>query len=78
MYARAMLAGAVALLITTAALAEAGHGNGGNGHHYGWYKTKAGGSGVSRSAPGPLIGVGLPGLAAYGAYVWLRRRQHGK
>ena len=33
--------------------------------------------GVSHSAPGPLIGVGLPGLAAYGLYVWFRRRQRG-
>jgi hypothetical protein len=74
---RAILAGTLALWIAAPALADAQHRNGGHGHHYGWYKHK-GGPGVSRSAPGPLIGIGLPGLAAYGAYIWLRRRPHRK
>ena len=30
---------------------------------------------ISRSAPGPVIGVGLPALGAYAAYAWIRRRQ---
>ena len=30
---------------------------------------------ISRSAPGPVIGIGLPAIAAYGAYLWIRRRQ---
>jgi len=30
---------------------------------------------TSRSAPGPMIGVGLPALGAYAAYIWIRRRQ---
>jgi hypothetical protein len=30
---------------------------------------------VSHSAPGPVLGVGLPALAVYGGYVWYRRRQ---
>src|SRR5689334_19440531 len=42
----------------------------GNGNHYG--------NGVSRSAPGPVIGVGIPALAALGGYIWYRRRQRGK
>jgi len=41
------------------------------GNHYG-------GHGVSRSAPGPVIGVGIPALAALGGYIWYRRRQRGK
>jgi hypothetical protein len=55
-------AGVCVLAMSVPALANALDGNGGNGHHYGW--SKQGGSGVSRSAPGPMIGVGLPGLAA--------------
>jgi hypothetical protein len=47
----------------------------GDGHHHGWGR---GDPGVSRSAPGPVIGVGLPALAALGGYVWYRRRQRGK
>jgi hypothetical protein len=30
---------------------------------------------VSHSAPGPVLGVGLPALAVYGGYIWYRRRQ---
>jgi hypothetical protein len=30
---------------------------------------------VSHSAPGPVVGVGLPSLAMYGAYVLYRRRK---
>jgi len=29
---------------------------------------------ISRSAPGPVIGMGLPAMAACGVYVWIRRR----
>ena len=36
-----------------------------------------GGSGT-HSAPGPVIGVGLPALVALGGYVWYRRRGRGK
>jgi MYXO-CTERM domain-containing protein len=35
-------------------------------------------SGGSHSAPGPVIGVGLPALIAFGGYVWYRRRHHRK
>jgi hypothetical protein len=41
------------------------HGNGGND----------GGGAVSHSAPGPVIGVGLPAAAVIGGYIWLRRRK---
>jgi LPXTG-motif cell wall-anchored protein len=37
-----------------------------------------GGSGASRSAPGPVIGVGVPALIALGGYVWYRRRRREK
>jgi hypothetical protein len=37
-----------------------------------------GGSGASHSAPGPVIGVGIPALIAFGGYVWYRRRHRGK
>jgi hypothetical protein len=37
-----------------------------------------GGSGVSRSAPGPVIGLGVPAVIALGGYVWYRRRHGGK
>jgi len=62
-------AGVLVLAMTAPVLAKEGN----NGNHYGWYKH--GGSGVTRSAPGPMIGMGLPGLAAYSLYVWYRRRQ---
>jgi hypothetical protein len=65
----AALTGLLALLMAAPASAKEGN----NGNHYGWFK--GGGSGVSHSAPGPMIGIGLPGLAAYGLYVWYRRRQ---
>lgn len=61
--------GLLVLLATGPAVANEGN----NGNHYGWYK--GGGSGATHSAPGPVIGMGLPGLAAYGLYVWYRRRQ---
>jgi hypothetical protein len=32
---------------------------------------------TSRSAPGPVIGLGLPAIAAVGVYLWCRRRQQG-
>jgi len=59
-------AGLLALLTAAPALADEGN----NGNHYGWYK--GGGSGITHSAPGPVLGVGLPALAAY---AWYRRRQ---
>ncbi|MGC4024760.1 MAG: hypothetical protein QM744_06185 [Mesorhizobium sp.] len=37
-----------------------------------------GGDGVSRSAPGPVLGLGLPALAVAGAYVAARRRAKKK
>ena len=61
--------GLLAFFMAAPALATEGN----NGNHYGWYK--GGGSSASRSAPGPVMGIGLPGLAAYGLYVWYRRRQ---
>ncbi len=36
------------------------------------------GDGASRSAPGPVIGVGVPALVAVGGYIWYRRRQRRK
>ena len=63
------VAATAGLLAIIAAPGLANEGN--NGNHYGWYK----GGGSSRSAPGPVMGIGLPGLAAYGLYVWYRRRQ---
>jgi len=37
-----------------------------------------GGGGTSHSAPGPIIGIGFPALAAFGGYVWYRLRQRNK
>jgi hypothetical protein len=63
----AIYTGAFAQLLATPAAAKEGN----NGHHYGWGK----GGGVSRGAPGPVVGVGLvPGIVAFGVYVWYRRR----
>ncbi len=59
-------AGALAFLMVSPALAKEGN----NGNHYGWYK---GEGGVTRSAPGPEIGIGLPALLV-GGYLWYRRR----
>lgn len=42
-----------------------------------WFPPGKGGD-TSRSAPGPVIGIGFPALAALGGYVWYRRRQRGK
>lgn len=33
-----------------------------------------GGGGTSYGVPGPLAGVGLPVLAVFGGYVWLKKR----
>ncbi len=33
-----------------------------------------GGAPVTHSAPGPVIGIGLPALAVLGGYVWYRRK----
>ena len=43
-----------------------------------WFPAPKGGSGpgVSRSAPGPVVGVGLPALVI-GGYFWYRRRSKG-
>ena len=35
-------------------------------------------SGGSHSAPGPVIGLGVPAIIAFGGYVWYRRRWRGK
>ncbi len=43
-----------------------------------WFPPGKGGGDTSRSAPGPVIGLGLPALAALGGYVWYRRRQRSK
>jgi hypothetical protein len=44
------------------------HGTGGGGNN-------GGGSGpVSHSAPGPVIGLGLPAVVALGGYLWIRNR----
>ena len=32
------------------------------------------GQGGSKAVPGPIAGVGIPAVLAYGAYVWYRRR----
>jgi len=46
--------------------------------HHGHGGDKGGGKGqsgpVSHSAPGPILGIGLPVVAVVGGYVWLRRR----
>jgi hypothetical protein len=61
---RMVFAGALTLFVAAPAFADAEHGNGGNGNHFGW----------SRSAPGPEMGVGLSALIA-GGYFWYRRRK---
>lgn len=33
---------------------------------------------IARAVPGPVAGVGLPAAAAFGAYVWYRRRKSRK
>ena len=45
-----------------------------------WFPNPPGGGGgpVSHSAPGPVIGVGLPVAAVVGGYIWLRRRRKRK
>lgn len=42
-----------------------GHGGGHNG----------GGGTVSHSAPGPVVGLGLPAVVALGGYLWIRNRK---
>lgn len=37
-----------------------------------------GNDGISRSAPGPVLGLGLPALIVAGGYVFLRRRAQRK
>ena len=43
-----------------------------------WFPPSKGGSGpaVSHSAPGPVVGVGLPALVI-GGYLWYRNRSKG-
>lgn len=44
-----------------------------------WFPQPPGGGGsVSHSAPGPVIGIGLPVAAVVGGFVWLRRRRKHK
>lgn len=43
-----------------------------------WYPSGDRGGDTSRSAPGPVIGIGFPALAAFGGYVWYRRWRRGK
>ena len=43
----------------------------------GWIPDGGGGGG-SHSAPGPVMGVGIPALVALGGYIWYRRRHHRK
>ena len=45
-----------------------GHGGGNNGGG------NNGGGQVSHSAPGPVIGLGLPVVVALGGYLWVRNR----
>ena len=59
-----LAAGLLIALASTAALADR------QGPKWGQGKP-----GASHSAPGPIMGVGLPGLAAYGIYLWSRRRR---
>ena len=44
----------------------------------GWIPDGGGGGGGSHSAPGPVMGVGIPALVALGGYIWHQRRQHRK
>lgn len=37
-----------------------------------------GGGSVSHSAPGPIVGIGLPAAAVVGGYIWLKRRSRQK
>ena len=63
---KSLICSGVLTLLATApgyAMASWFPGSGGNG-----------GGPVSHSAPGPVLGVGLPALALVGGYVWLRRR----
>jgi hypothetical protein len=49
-----------------------GHGgNNGGGNNGGGNN---GGGPVSHSAPGPVIGLGLPAVVALGGYLWVRNR----
>jgi hypothetical protein len=46
-----------------------------------WFPPHKGGDdggSVSHSAPGPVIGIGLPAAAIVGGYIWLRRRSRDK
>jgi hypothetical protein len=64
---KSLICAGVLTLLTTApcfAMASWFPASGGNGH---------GGGQVSHSAPGPMLGVGLPALVV-GGYFWYRRR----
>ena len=69
------LAGALVLFATVSSLAD-NPGHTPNGNAWGYWKNNGGGA--SHSAPGPVVGFGLPALAAYGAYLWIRRMQRPK
>ena len=44
-----------------------------------WFPPQPGGGPpATHSAPGPMIGAGLPALAALGGYVWYRFRRRGR
>ena len=63
---KSLICAGVLTLLTTApcfAMASWFPGSGNNG-----------GGPVSHSAPGPVLGVGLPAAALVGGYVWYRRR----
>ncbi|MCO5065859.1 MAG: hypothetical protein M9924_15790 [Rhizobiaceae bacterium] len=53
-----------------------GYGGGGysGGGGYGGGGGNGGGEQISHSAPGPVLGLGLPALAVAGGYVFFRRR----
>jgi hypothetical protein len=44
----------------------------------GWLPSNDGGKGASHSAPGPMIGVGVPAVVAFGCYLWFRLRQRNR
>jgi len=63
-----IFAGALTLLATAPSFAmgwwsHPRDGNGGNGN-----------TPITHSAPGPVVGLGLPALVVAGGYVWYRRR----
>ena len=43
-----------------------------------WLPPGPGDGMASHSAPGPILGIGLPAAAVVGGYVWLRRRARNR